>query len=77
MHLAADPHGMPVRLAVTAGTVGECTGAKARIDGVDAEYLLADRGYDTNTLLAAARARGWYSAGDPAEAESEGAAVIR
>ena len=25
---------------------------------IDAEYLLADRGYDTNRVLAAARARG-------------------
>ena len=58
MHLAVDAHGMPVRMAVTAGTVGDCTGAEALFDGIGAEYLLADRGYDTNTLLAAARARG-------------------
>ena len=49
---------MPVRMAVTAGTVADCTQAEALIDGVEAEYLLADRGYDTNKVLAAARARG-------------------
>ena len=49
---------MPVRMAVTAGTVADCTLAEALIEGIEAEYLLADRGYDTNGVLAAARARG-------------------
>ena len=49
---------MPVRMAVMAGTVADCTQAEALIDGIDAVYLLADRGYDTNRALAAARARG-------------------
>ena len=49
---------MPVRMAVTAGTVADCTQAEALIDGIEAEYLLADRGYDTNGVLAAARAGG-------------------
>ena len=53
-----DAHRMPVRMAVTAGTVGECTGAEALFDGIGAEYLLADRRYDTNRAPAAARARG-------------------
>ena len=54
---------MPVNLRVTAGTVVDCTQAAALIDGIpfdaaSAEYLLADRGYDTNRVLAAARERG-------------------
>ena len=49
---------MPVRMAVTAGTVADCTQAEALIDGIEAEYLLADRGYDTDQVLAAARGRG-------------------
>ena len=32
--------------------------AEALIDVIEAEYLLADRDYDTNKVLAAARARG-------------------
>ena len=32
---------MPVRTAVTAGTVADCTQAEALIEGFDAEYLLA------------------------------------
>ncbi|EKP0260215.1 transposase [Aeromonas sobria] len=31
------------------------------IDGVEAAYLLADRGYDTNALMEAARAKGMES----------------
>ena len=49
---------MPVRMVVTAGTVADCTPAEELIEGIEAEYLLADRGYDTNGVLAAARARG-------------------
>ena len=49
---------MPVNLRVTAGTVADCTQAAALIDGIAAEHLLADRGYDTNKVLAVARERG-------------------
>ena len=49
---------MPVNLLITAGTVADCTQAAALIDGIAAEHLLADRGYDTNKVLAAARSRG-------------------
>ena len=49
---------MPVNLLITAGTVADCTQAEALIDGIAAEHLLADRGYDTNKVLAAARERG-------------------
>ena len=49
---------MPVNLRVTAGTVADCTQAAALIDGIAAEHLPADRGYDTNRVLAAARERG-------------------
>ena len=42
---------MPVRLAVTAGTVADCTQATGLIDGIVAQFLLADRGYDTNEII--------------------------
>ena len=58
LHLAVEANGMPVRMAVTAGTVVDCTQAEALIDGIEAECLLADLGYDTNRVLSAARARG-------------------
>jgi transposase len=45
---------MPVRIFVTAGTVNDCEQACALIDGIYAEWLLADRGYDTNEIIAKA-----------------------
>ena len=39
---------MPVRLAVTAGTVADCSQALPLIEGIKAEHLLADKAYDTN-----------------------------
>jgi transposase len=58
IQLAVDAHGMPVRVAVTAGTQADCTEAAALIDGIVAEYLLADRGYDTNESIDKAIASG-------------------
>jgi len=52
--LAVDANGMPVRILVTTGTTADCTQAVALIDGFTAQCLLADRGYDTNTLIEAA-----------------------
>ena len=49
---------MPVRILVIAGTTADCTIAIALIDGFTAEYLLADRGHDTNCLIDAAMATG-------------------
>ena len=37
LHLAVDSHGMPVRLAVTAGTVADCSQALPLIEGIKAE----------------------------------------
>ena len=42
---------MPVRVAVTAGTTADCTQTVALIDGIAAQYLLADRGYDSNEII--------------------------
>ena len=36
---------MPVRLAVTEGTVADCSLALPLIEGIEAEYLLADKAY--------------------------------
>ena len=42
---------MPVRVIATDGTVADCSKAGDLIDGVDADYLLADRGYDTDAVI--------------------------
>ena len=49
---------MPVRAIITAGTVADCTQAIGLIDGLVAESLLADRGYDTNAIVEQAYSQG-------------------
>ena len=43
---------MPVRAIITEGTRHDATQAEALIDGFEAEYVFADRAYDTNAILA-------------------------
>ncbi len=49
---------MPIRVLVTQGSTADCTQASTLIEGLDADYLLADRGYDTNALIDQAKAQG-------------------
>ena len=42
---------MPIRIVVTEGTTADCTQACMLIEGLTAEYLLADKGYDTNEII--------------------------
>ena len=49
---------MPVRISLTEGTVADYTQAHSLIADIAAEYLLADRGYDTNAVVAEAEALG-------------------
>ena len=38
-------------MAITSGTVADCREACNLIEGIDAEYLLADKGYDSDALV--------------------------
>ncbi len=40
------------------GTTADCTQASRLIEGFDADYLLADRGYDSNAIIEQARKQG-------------------
>ena len=42
-------------MLATAGMVAHCIQAEALLDGIAVGHLLADRGYDTNRVLATAR----------------------
>ena len=42
---------MPVRILITSGTTADCTKGTQLIEGLSAEHLLADRGYDSNEIL--------------------------
>ena len=57
MHLAVDSHGMPVRISLTSGTAADCTEMAELIEGIEAQFLLADRAYDTDAILALAQAQ--------------------
>ena len=42
---------MPIRVIVTEGTRADCKEACNLIDGLSAQALLADRGYDTDEII--------------------------
>ena len=58
MHLAVDAHGMPIRVLITKGTAADCRYASQLIDGINADVLLADRGYDTDDIIVQASTAG-------------------
>ena len=42
---------MPIRVFVTKGTSADCKHASQLIKGIDTQTLLADRGYDTDSIV--------------------------
>lgn len=49
---------MPVRIVVTAGTRSDCTQASRLIEGIHADQLIADKGYDTDAILEQTKTQG-------------------
>jgi transposase len=49
---------MPVRVIITKGTRADCTQAAQLIEGISAEQLLADRGYDSDAIIEQAKKQG-------------------
>ena len=49
---------MPIRAIITEGTTADCTQAGYLIEGLNAEQLIADRGYDTNAIVEQATKQG-------------------
>jgi len=49
---------MPLRIVITEGTCADCTQAGTLIEGIDAQYLLADKGYDSDAIVEQARQQG-------------------
>jgi IS5 family transposase len=45
-------------MLVTSGAPADCAQAHKLIEGLDAEYLLADKGYDSNDILDQAKSQG-------------------
>jgi transposase len=46
-----NAHGMPIRVIITKDTAADCSQALELIEGMKAEYLLADKGYDSNKII--------------------------
>jgi transposase len=42
---------MPVRIIITAGTTADCTKAEDLIEGIEANGLIADKGYDSQAIV--------------------------
>ena len=49
---------MPIRLSITEGTSADCTQAAKLVKGIDADYLFADKAYDTDEIIEGAKAQG-------------------
>ena len=42
---------MPVRIIITSGTIADSSQVPQLIEGIEAQSLIADRGYDTNKVM--------------------------
>ena len=58
IHAAVDALGNPLRLLLTAGQASEYGQANALIEGFEAEYVLADKGYDSDEFVQTITATG-------------------
>ena len=50
IHLAVDAHGMPLRVLVSSGSDADCAHAPSLVSGFRAEYVIGDKGYDSDAL---------------------------
>ena len=51
LHVGVDGLGNPLRFRLTGGQEHDVTQAEELIDGLDSEYVIADRAYDSNRFL--------------------------
>lgn len=58
IHLAVDAHGIPLRVLVTQGTMAACTQASRLMEGIAAEHLIGEKGYDSDAIVNQATSRG-------------------
>ena len=49
---------MPIRVIITEGTTADCTQADRLIEGLTADQLLADKGYDSDRIIEQAARQG-------------------
>jgi IS5 family transposase len=67
LHLVVDAHGMPLRVLITQGATADCTQTLPLMESIEAEYLLADRGDDSDTIVEQANRQGMVAVIRPRE----------
>ena len=59
LHAVSDANGRPISFFLTAGPVSDYTGAAALLDSLpNAQWMLADRGYDADSFRDALQEKG-------------------
>jgi transposase len=58
VHAVCDAFERPIRFIVTPGNINDCTQAVELIEGFDVSAVLADKGYDTDEVIAAIESSG-------------------
>jgi len=58
VHAAVDAGGHPIRILLTQGQAAECPRALELLSGFQPDYVLADKGYDSATLVHQIEERG-------------------
>ncbi len=58
VHVAVNGLGLPVKLVLTPGQAADVTQAETLIEGVPFEVVIADRGYDSQAVVAAIKKGG-------------------
>lgn len=58
LHVAVDSLGNPVRVILTAGQISDIGQASALIKDQPAEFIVADKGYDSDAFVETIRAQG-------------------
>jgi transposase len=49
--MAVDALGLPLRVVITDGTTADCTQAIGLLEFLSGEYVLADKGYDSQEIV--------------------------
>ena len=58
IHLVCDAGGRSMRFALTGGQASDAPQAIPLLDGIETDCVIADRGYESNRILAFIRSRG-------------------
>ena len=58
LHALCDARGNPLRLILTPGNVSDSTQAASLLDGITADNVLGDKGYDSDAIISCIEATG-------------------